>query len=62
MNVAVYLNPENVEADWSIWVHENDLQIGAAYVNYGQCKFINKSRAKIAISILGEDVIKLALS
>ena len=62
MNVAVYLNPKGEKADWSISEREGEFRIGVAHSNFGQPMFTSKELAQQAIEILGEGVVRLALS
>lgn len=63
MNVAVYLNPKKEEADWSIFIDRKGLiEVDNGFLNFGQTLFTSKESAQQAIEILGEDVVRLALS
>ena len=63
MNVAVYLNPKREMAEWSISLYSSGtISIMSGMRKYGQPFFISKESAQQAIEILGEDVIRLALS
>lgn len=61
INVAEYLNPEHVRADVSLALDADRIILVHVTTNFGQPMFINESRAKIAITILGEETIKTAL-
>ena len=63
MNVAVYLNPKKEKTDWSIKINqEGNVAVNIGCSDVGQVRFASKELAQQAISILGEDVIRLALS
>ena len=63
MNVAAYLNPKKEKTDWSIRINqERNVVVNVGCSDMGQVRFVSKELAQQAIEILGEDVIKLALS
>lgn len=65
MNVAVYLNPKGEEASYQLrYSDKNGITVTDVRLvdNNGMPCFISKESTQQAIEILGEDVVKLALS
>lgn len=63
INVAAYLNPKKEKTDWSIRINqERNVVVNVGCSDMGQVRFASKELAQQVIEILGEDVIRLALS
>lgn len=63
MNVAVYLNPKGERGDYSIGRYDTgELVALMGMINLGQPTFTSQKNVGRAIEMLGEDVVKLALS
>lgn len=63
MNVAAYLNPKGEKATYAIYLNpDSAIHILPQALNYGQARFVSRESAQQSIEILGEGVVRLALS